>query len=113
MTPGRELDAMVWQALNGQEVNIVKCRYVDDDWQPYAGYPLGHVSPPHYSTDIAAAMEVWEKLPMPRLLKEDIIGYDFMIGYYTFYPMQANSLAHAICLAALAWAEWAKEKDSE
>lgn len=62
LPPGRELDAMVWQALNGEEINLLACRHVDGDWQPYAGYPVGHISPPPYSTDIAAAWEMVERM---------------------------------------------------
>lgn len=110
LEPGRELDAMVWQALNGQEVNIVKCRYVDGDWQPHAGYPSGHISPPHYSTEMAAAWEVVERMCAAQ--------YNWMmISRYmqeftaTFVSLEnphlddcvcnAPTAPHAICLAAL------------
>ena len=60
---GREFDALVWMMLNGQrgemtEGGVFDCRYVDGDVQPHADYPTGHISPPHYSTDIGAAWEV-------------------------------------------------------
>ncbi len=64
---GRETDALVWLALNGKagemiDQGILGCRYVDGDVQPHAGYPTGHISPPYYSTDIAWAWEVLEKV---------------------------------------------------
>ena len=60
---GREMDALVWLALNGKTAEMIdqgvrNCRYVDGDVQPHAGHPLGHISPPPYSTDIAAAQDV-------------------------------------------------------
>ena len=57
MGAGREMDALVWLALNGKSIEngTFCCRYVDGDVQPHAGYPVGHISPPRYSTDIAAA----------------------------------------------------------
>ena len=58
----RELDAKVWLALEGRPGDILTCRYVDGDVQPHAGYPIGHISPPHYSTDWGAAGQVVERL---------------------------------------------------
>ena len=62
MPAGREMDALIWMALHNQEPNISMCRFVDGDYQPHAGYPIGHISPPNYSTDIAAAWEVVNRL---------------------------------------------------
>lgn len=110
LPPGRELDALVWQILNGREPNIVVCRYVDGDWQPHGGYPLGHVSPPHYSTDIAAVQEVKQKMAE--------MGWDWFClierpGQATVTISALNNPAlpdvqgvaetapHAICLVAL------------
>jgi len=62
MEAGREMDALVWMALNGKSIEdgTIRCRYVDGDVQPHAGYPVGHISPPHYSTNDAAALEITE-----------------------------------------------------
>ena len=61
MQAGREMDALVWLALNGKPLDsLMTCRHVDGDIQPHAGYPVGHISPPDYSTDIAAAWEIVE-----------------------------------------------------
>lgn len=58
----RELDALMWKMLNDKKVTLFDCRYVDGDVQPHAGYPIGHISPEPYSTDIAAAWKVLLKL---------------------------------------------------
>ena len=47
---GRELDALVWLALNDHPLDLMNCRYVDGDIQPHAGYPFGHISPAPSST---------------------------------------------------------------
>ena len=64
MEAGRGLDALVWMALNGKSIEdgTIRCRYVDGDVQPHAGYPVGHISPPHYSTDNAAALVALDEL---------------------------------------------------
>lgn len=72
---GRELDALVWLALNGKKgektsQGILGCRYVDGDIQPHAGYPIGHISPPNYSTSIAAVLE-----DVPAMDAEMDLGY--------------------------------------
>ncbi len=64
---GRETDALVWLALNSKpgemtDQGVFGCRYVDGDVQPHAGYPMGHISPPNYSTDIVAACEMEEMI---------------------------------------------------
>jgi hypothetical protein len=109
LEPGRELDALVWQALNGQEVNVLKCRYVGGDIQPHAGYPAGHISPPHYSTDIAAAWEVVEKM------LEAYSGVEIYLEnercevhcdgardeWDDLVYIRGDTAPHAICIAAL------------
>lgn len=55
MPAGREMDALVWLALHGKPANLFECRYVDGDVQPHADYPAGHISPPHYSTEVSDA----------------------------------------------------------
>jgi len=62
LKPGRELDALVWLMLNDRPLDdLLQCRHVDGDVQPYAGYPAGHISPPPYSTNIFYAGEVAKK----------------------------------------------------
>lgn len=65
----RCLDAWVLCAIEGKEFKPMECRVMWNaekqeavDFQPHFGYPVGHVLPLHYSTDIAAALEVWNKL---------------------------------------------------
>lgn len=60
---GRELDAAIWMILNDQKVQLCEqgvfgCRYVDGDVQPHAGYPIGHISPPRYASDLVLAFNV-------------------------------------------------------
>lgn len=62
MPAGREMDALVWMALHEQNPDLTLCRFVDGEYQPNAGYPSGHISPPNYSTDIAAAWDVVKKI---------------------------------------------------
>jgi hypothetical protein len=59
---GREMDALMWLLLNDKPLDLTICRYVDGDVQPHAGYPVGHISPENYSTDIALALQVVEKM---------------------------------------------------
>ena len=74
LEPGRELDALVWQVLNGREPNIVMCRWIDGEYQPHAGYPVGHISPPHYSMDVAIAVEaIIDFLELVANLKGEIV----------------------------------------
>ena len=70
MKPGRELDALVWLMLNDKPLDdLLRCRYVDGDVQPHAGYPAGHISPPPYSTNIKYAAEVALKYSVGLLPK--------------------------------------------
>jgi|GEM_PF-3919537 len=96
---GRELDAMVWQALNGQEVSTITCRYVDGDVQPHAGYPVGHVSPLHYSEDMNAALLGLNKFTDVELEKT---GGDWScLIYDSNYMIVRKSLPLAISIAIL------------
>lgn len=100
MEAGRELDALMWMALHGQEPNILVCRHVDSDYQPHAGYPSGHISPPHYSTDIAAAWEVIEKFPGASMRHTGKFWFcDLWQDDYEY--SQAETAPLAICRAAL------------
>jgi hypothetical protein len=105
MKPGRELDALISKKVMGIK---------HEDVKPIAiGFKTGEFTGPYYSTDIAAAWDVVEKLS----------GYDFEISKdydevmhnclfrleefiesdVRNHTWQANgeSAPHAICLAAL------------
>lgn len=70
---------------------------------------------PAYSIDIAAAWELWKKLPRPKRLHVDTEGvHHCMCGGSdrgadgSFEPAvweKADKMAMAICLAALRWRE--------
>jgi len=64
MEAGRELDALVWMALNGKSIEdgTFGCRYVDGDVQPHAGYPMGHISPAPSSTGPTAMLLLIDEL---------------------------------------------------
>lgn len=115
--PGRKIDALVWLVLNDRGPTLAGLRHVDGDWQPHAGYPVGHISPPHYSTDDGDAMEVFnwmskrghavlcngdgdsfdcDWMPYTTLLrKSKYVRIRAMDGY------DCESYAHAICAALL------------
>ena len=110
MEAGRELDAAVWLALEGKPIDLLRCRYVDGDIQPHAGYPAGHISPPHYSTDIAAAWLVVEKMQWWKaendLSEDGSVMWHFRVGEppnHKWYSAEAprNQEPLAICRAAL------------
>ena len=61
MPAGREMDALVWMAMNNQKPDLSMCRYVDGDYQPNAGYPVGHIIPPPYSKEIYWAWNALSK----------------------------------------------------
>jgi len=102
MQAGRETDALIWLSLNDKPLNILMCRHVDGDIQPHAGYPVGHISPPHYSTDIGAAWEVVEKM---RKIKRPVDIYSSVNGWIANFDYMDIALGEtaplAICRAAL------------
>lgn len=103
LQPGRELDILIAEKIFGHMMNedhIVKWAQIsDDDWEP-SFEPC-----PHYSTSIADAWQVVEKM------KE--LGAEINIGFYEKwdcefdYPIGCNWRAvaetapEAICKAAL------------
>ncbi len=107
MPAGREMDALVWMALHEQSPDLTLCRFVDGDYQPNAGYPVGHISPPNYSTDIAAAWEVKEKIGFPISLVESMLGGDFSCEFLVDLETSeivegiAGTAPLAICRASL------------
>ncbi len=110
MKPSRELDALVAEKVMGGLTNIKPCSLAD--------------GPPHYSTDIAAAWEVVEKIQSSEFslssgyctsdqaktnLRIDIHkernGYELQFmdrkGHTYCAAYDCPTLPHAICLAAL------------
>lgn len=96
MKPGKELDALIAEKVTG--------------WKPSGLLGKDHkyavkefYEPPHYSTDIAAAWEVVDKIaPLDdfRLAfrnGEWFAEFSSMINQFA----QAGTAPHAICLAAL------------
>jgi hypothetical protein len=105
MKPGRELDALV-------AVKVMGAQSMDHKRPLDHGAFLDPV--PHYSTDIAAAAEILEKVPMTLVAPRAQISpgrfngvewmavapskpYDDQVGNFVF----AETAPHAICLAAL------------
>lgn len=99
LEPGRELDAMVWMARNGQKPDVMKCRHVDGDVQPHAGYPSGHISPPNSSTDIEDALATLEEFTDVVLEKSG----EYWSCWFRKLMISAEreTLAHAICISVL------------
>jgi hypothetical protein len=106
MKPGRELDALVAEKVMGYRRHHDDCNtyWVDSDGE----------EPTHshdYSTDIAAAWEVVEKLAEKRIQisAAPLWGSEGRMIWEatwkkvndTWNPVHANSAPHAICLAAL------------
>lgn len=117
MKPGRELDVLVSKK--------VMARIYESDFRPEEY--LTELLCPHYSTDIAAAWQVLEKVCeihksraennksyepsqhtymfRPTLVQNDegLWGLDFVYCDYDYYPYPEffSTAPHAICLAAL------------
>lgn len=108
MEAGRELDAVVWLAMNDRSIEhgTFGCRYVDGDVQPHAGYPVGHISPPRYSTDITAAWEIILKfrgrgfITVSEYHNGRVQCY-FCTGPHSSVIVSAESAPLAICRALL------------
>lgn len=104
----RELDALMWMLLNDKELNLLTCRYLDGDVRPHAGYPVGHISPAHYSSDTAAVAEVLDKatyFEAETLLNPDgsrgsVVATVALPGTL-MGDAEAGTLSLAVCLAAL------------
>lgn len=117
MKPGRELDALIAEKIMGWTKNITL------DFYPtyYPSRPaqmniLGHIIP-SYSTDIAAAWKVVEKLQSYNPFWESsdaFLGFELspsigINGKHNWYcnfgdstkGKYADTVSHAICLAAL------------
>lgn len=99
MKPGGEFDALVAEKVMGLTVEknvfgdfVIKMAYVNQVI-------------PHYSTDIAAAWEVVEKLKGQSMVLnygEDTQGWEcsFIVGGKRYTSVR-SIITHAICLAAL------------
>jgi hypothetical protein len=113
MKPGRELDALVAEKVMGFKViETDECNGEDNLWlQGYEDQEL-----PSYSTDVAAAWEVVEKLKLFQVKQTDSDGYTDYVqlwqdseGIWTIGDWEdqllilseGESAPHAICLAAL------------
>lgn len=123
--PGRELDALIYMAINDVKGNLLTCRYVDGDWQIPSGTQGGHISPPNYSTDIGAAMLAFMWLAergIVRLSNGDGDSYDCnflptafppddlkiahsFVDKFNWQGTEEEAWAYTICLAALAAVE--------
>ena len=131
MNPGRELDALIAEKVMGLK-NIRKdggfAHFVEPDYvhgnhpQRNSGIPI-----PHYSTDIAAAWEVVEKISPIRIEKHEraVGGFIYRVsivsevnnwegcgrfpaGYN--WSIEKETAPHAICLAALRAVGYKEEK---
>jgi hypothetical protein len=112
MPAGREMDALVWMVINNQKPDLSMCRFVDGDYQPNAGYPAGHISPPRFSKSMVWAWDVFEGLSNNS--QESLVGYDKEYGWrvslwwfkgkggiHELEFIGGETPAHAICRAAL------------
>lgn len=111
MKPGRELDALVAEKVMGFRVKREDVAglalYAIVRWPPVPGEWLARDLPP-YSTDIAAAWEVVEKMSVKNGVEiwrhqAGCWVMEIEIGYNANDPIEGHgeSAPHAICLAAL------------
>jgi Phage ABA sandwich domain len=127
MEPGRELDALIAEKVLGWDRKhaVVEC---EDEWYSYCKncgltgaevLPAGSKrtwdtpcdTPPGYSTDIAAAWEVVERMRLAVMPREGegywagVIAYDYKdpcgVIDQLFGGVFGSTAPHAICLAAL------------
>ena len=110
MKPGRELDALVAEKVMGLTVcRNEACEGCDSDMWMLDGTIWSRDPLTHYSTDISAAWEVVEKV---RSEGQRIDLWDGPSGWRVRFatesrahrppvPCASESVAHAICLAAL------------
>lgn len=126
MKPGRELDALVAEKVMGLVVDLDNSKYFDGTqvatrkedfgaigeavqtisgvYHPRLSWPL-----PHYSTDIAAAWEVVERLSAENWIFDLLEGAHEGASPWRAHFMRegersngyGDSAPHAICLAAL------------
>lgn len=114
MEPGRKMDALIHQVIHDRQVGVEYCRFVDGDYQVSMGYPLGHESPPRYSTMMDAAMIAfkWMHETGTVVLSNgdgDSFDCDWIPAVDDYKPAFARamngfvcrSFAHAVCTALL------------
>lgn len=117
MKPGRELDELVAEKVMFTPTNILKEWAISRKHHSVLITRFDRL--PHYSTDISAAEEVIDKVKQPRrrIIMETLWGkYDgYPDGYKEGFQVnimvddgswargEAETLPHAICLAALKW----------
>lgn len=112
MNPGKELDALIAEKVMGYETEIINGDPVSKvpGICGTEGCAIHFTKTPHYSTDIAAAWEVVEKLQL-KFKTIDIVATtrsDTYVGpcFVIFDPYgnvlsDSSEAPHAICLAAL------------
>lgn len=105
MKPGRELDALIAEHVMGLE--RITSLYLEIGWRP-KGVPVGVHQLKPYSTDIAAAWEVVEKMGVLtwHIWKTLDDRFYAQFGkdqdeFHLKHTAEAGSAPHAICLAAL------------
>ncbi len=92
MKPGRELDVRVARDVMGIPVT----QFADGTWLAANGEELEP-----YSTDIAAAWEVVEKMREVDRAVEILFDHGWQANFDSGEYQFGDSAAHAICLAAL------------
>lgn len=98
MNPGRELDALVAEKVMGIKV---RCDILASGTiLPIVGGTITkHIEP--YSTDIAAAWEILSKFKKFSVFQGEDVMVEISIGKFGKESAHANTVPHAICLAAL------------
>lgn len=98
MNAGRELDALVAEKVMGLQIK----RFPDGTWLMHNGQSGTELF--HYSTDIAAAWEVWKRIS-PSILYKLGTGYEVYQSARDYedgiHLAHADTAPLAICLAAL------------
>lgn len=103
MNPGRELDALIAEKVMGLEIV-----HLGEPSKPFVKNFTGTSEPTEYSTDIAAAWEVVERLKD----SEHAFGFELTqdqgelcewLAYFGEgrFKAESETAPHAICLAAL------------
>ncbi len=118
LKPGRELDALIAEKVMGGGSNTMVGNYEGYDSMSGRDDPpsvLWSSAPKNYSTDIAAAWEVVEKLKSQEWerdsYKDAVTGLQITLSenevrimdqhWNTWEASSGESIAHSICLAAL------------
>lgn len=107
MKPGRELDILIAEKVIGEKViELDECNGIDNLWlSKNRGY-RDYVELPCYSTEIASAWEVVNKLILDSYDFNILVwksGVNVEVGCNGDLDIEigSDSLPHAICLAAL------------